>query len=58
MFINQEKMATDMPYKHVCMSVHTCLHMISEHVKCVEGYTLGGGCGCSRDEGVDAPVSR
>ena len=51
-------MATDMPYKHVCMSVHTCLHIISEHVKCVEGYTRGGGCGCSRDEGVDAPVSR
>ena len=24
---------------HVCMSVHTCLHMISEHVKCVEGCT-------------------
>ena len=28
---------TDMLYKYVCMSVHTCLHMTSEHVKGVEG---------------------
>ena len=32
---------TDMSCKHVCMSVHTCLHMISEHLKGVEGCTQG-----------------
>ena len=26
-----------MLYKYVCMSVHTCLHVTSEHVKGVEG---------------------
>lgn len=30
---------TDTPYKHKCMYVHTCLHMITEYVKCVEGCT-------------------
>ena len=33
------KKDTDMLYKHMCLSVHTCLHMTSEHVKGVEGST-------------------
>ena len=32
-----KKKDTDTLYKYVCMSVHTCLHMMSEHVKGVEG---------------------
>ena len=36
MLTKQEK-DTDIPYKHVCMYVHTCLHVISQHLKCIEG---------------------
>ena len=47
-----------MLYKHVCLSVHTCLHMTSEHVKGVEGSTWDSAHGYSLDGGTDAPVSR